>query len=1672
MITDIFRTNQEYTQNGPSGTYCSKPEQSKVGIIFHSSAEGNEDPSSENMSERWTLNPTFGTAPSIPQHLFHQLRANPGWQPLTDCIADGDLFSFKKNHASEPSTWDYQTIYTGSLIHFAIQSRQHFFLHQLLTGFHPKAMRILNRPFLDRKQTPLHLACELGDFKAVAILLRYGAEVNLTDGNQQTPLNLATGAKHFDCAKLLRAAGAQDSYEQNNNQKIPKSLVFHAENDQQATACAGIIQGLDEAKILPWVKRVEGCSIGAVIATLMALDCRSYEVQEAIDFFFSAPSDDNDGTVFRSWLEEKIDGYTGKKDCTFRELKQLIKNGKPFKHLAIQISFDLGPTLSVSSESSHQNGLLDLIIADVVFFSLRKNPSFKGKADLHVKTVSGKIHFDGPVPSFNPRQRPLQEETWLFSRSARPTISLDLGNLTTKHEIIREFQVRTKQLVNSSGLEIVADAWTAELEVRGLDSFLMDREPIYFRCPKLLEEIYSAFQKDPSPFVLIQGQEPAETVDLVKSYLERYLNHYGAIFWVSGTSKNKYEALAKQLNPQIEQSSIVNLKSCLETSEDVVTLLVIEDMQEVMGDEEVYLLSKNLHVLLTSTENPLSSHPSRLVTIPLVLDFDEALDCMKQYVEPSHHKYLTDLISYTGCSLPILKAVIRCLSSAKDPVENVDQWRDSPPLSLLSDLFPQIQTLKEKSQKNPSGVEGVALQWLAFCANRMSRDFPLPEQLLQSWLTIKPFDTDKEQVLSLLEQYNFIEKDKQGNTLSLYPLRLNFYQELVKLNILEDQTNNEVTEQIFKDFLEKLTEKQEQETFLAFWHDLSSCLHNRKPAKLIEQSEQNSHPIKFARKHKINPSNKEKQNHLKNEILDNINKQFEGNKWLQLSPLLHSSNPKKKINKIRGAMGEKSKKYDKSHPYMIRYLIWLGLWEIKQNKYRLSQDYTQAHQYLEQALSVWKGSWRRELLHEELQEAITSLNSVSSKAPQLDIPIAKFPLQIRLRARPSQPPLSKTVQRYLDEIDPEIEKEDAKIEKKFATKGIDKKELLNEINRINKLISDTNSKIEDLKKQQGDIEQKVQDQIDLLEKQVTSLKSLQTSQDELSIKCQELFDGKSELKDFYYLVLEYLEALITGIRTLRSGLVACQPEKKDQAVTAACRTGEWVAELGGGIAAACSWGIGAVLGPIAKLPFMGVEAAWEVGREQYKKCQVEHMGRNLGVGMTAGHQMRLCAYALTYMLQQQIPLCSDEGIITIAKYWKNLIYHTLLRESGIRGDELADSTLHKINSTEPIKTKRNDLQWTIEGLFYESGVFCADTKEEEYCYYVIASDPGTPDRPRKHKQTKKGVYGCLSFAGEAELRSYQTMVANKLTKTKNSFFAKKFGELRTYAWEKENNAPPIVQEEKIKPRETPKEVSSPPSGNGPSPYKKTLIKIGKDAQRDQQIAELQKGLAETNEEILALKEEILALQEENKQSQKPCDDGNGRGKVIIPPDELANSPVSEMFWTSVKIRDELWMSTLKVRDNDFNHKVRQVNCFHNYLAQQGYKLKGVESDGNCFFYSVLSSYKSQLNSGFPRINLLDSDDHQALREKVATLSRNLAIAKDGKAILLTEGLSLVEGLGLHIRTLSTLDNVENYSLADEIASPRVGTRNWADLLQADRPQHYLFIVDLDGHFVYAQRMIT
>ncbi|MBP7074871.1 MAG: hypothetical protein KBA81_05745, partial [Rhabdochlamydiaceae bacterium] len=176
-------------------------------------------------------------------------------------------------------------------------------------------------------------------------------------------------------------------------------------------------------------------------------------------------------------------------------------------------------------------------------------------------------------------------------------------------------------------------------------------------------------------------------------------------------------------------------------------------------------------------------------------------------------------------------------------------------------------------------------------------------------------------------------------------------------------------------------------------------------------------------------------------------------------------------------------------------------------------------------------------------------------------------------------------------------------------------------------------------------------------------------------------------------------------------------------------------------------------------------------------------------------------------------------------------------------------------------------------------------------------------------------------------------------------------------------------------------------------------------------------------------------------------------------------------WDKNSIAEHLWKDPGAPIEDEI---VNKVNIAKTYVEGFGHVLQGVEADGDCFFSAFLESYR-MLSRQIPILN--DQEDKVTyLRSLVAehinqtNLNRSLEIRKKGQWISSGEGEFLAKALSIHIRIITVNLDQDGSGLDDVIIFPDVQkpSKQWGSLTETEKPDEYIFIVDLGGHFIWAK----
>ncbi|KIC76902.1 hypothetical protein DB41_DW00140 [Neochlamydia sp. TUME1] len=181
-------------------------------------------------------------------------------------------------------------------------------------------------------------------------------------------------------------------------------------------------------------------------------------------------------------------------------------------------------------------------------------------------------------------------------------------------------------------------------------------------------------------------------------------------------------------------------------------------------------------------------------------------------------------------------------------------------------------------------------------------------------------------------------------------------------------------------------------------------------------------------------------------------------------------------------------------------------------------------------------------------------------------------------------------------------------------------------------------------------------------------------------------------------------------------------------------------------------------------------------------------------------------------------------------------------------------------------------------------------------------------------------------------------------------------------------------------------------------------------------------------------------------------------------------------WTPRQIAIFLWQDPTTVISDSL---VAKVNAAAAYLKEEGFTLKGVASNGDCFFSAFLESY-AYLSRKIPLLEE-QADKISHLRQVLSGIvkhkdsKRAEEIGERGAWVSgIGEGDLLASALSIPIRLITVNEKQLICGIHDGLIFSEAGlteedrSQEWKTISPEQQPAEYIFIVDLGGHFVYAQ----
>jgi tetratricopeptide (TPR) repeat protein/predicted acylesterase/phospholipase RssA len=387
-------------------------------------------------------------------------KSDISFSPLSYCVKCGEnkcLDTLITTSKEKISFQDNLVEKTGNLLHLAIRFGKCETLYHLLSKYKRETRDLIEKQNYAH-QSPLMLAASLENKEAIYLLHKKGAKLESQDISKRTAMHYAALNRKEESIKSLFCLGAELSPKDKDG-KTPYDLVKESKDPLSKNICSflqtlikypdkkkkyspfdfsfnrphnlvfqgggtkgfaylGVIEVLEDEKMMKDVKRVAGTSAGAITATLLSMGYDSKKIKDLLqetpltkflDHPFRTESikeiiKENtsinslyklilsphelcklvnpmtwikklwettglcEGEKFFEWVEKQVKEKTGIDHCTFGELKNLIDQGKPFKHLYI-VGTKIGENPKIVTFNSEDPKWKDLVISNATTIS-------------------------------------------------------------------------------------------------------------------------------------------------------------------------------------------------------------------------------------------------------------------------------------------------------------------------------------------------------------------------------------------------------------------------------------------------------------------------------------------------------------------------------------------------------------------------------------------------------------------------------------------------------------------------------------------------------------------------------------------------------------------------------------------------------------------------------------------------------------------------------------------------------------------------------------------------------------------------------------------------------------------------------------------------------------------------------------------------------------------------------------------------------------------------------------------------------------------------------------------------------------------------------------------------------------------------------------------------------
>lgn len=296
-------------------------------------------------------------------------------------------------------------------------------------------------------------------------------------------------------------------------------------------------------------------------------------------------------------------------------------------------------------------------------------------------------------------------------------------------------------------------------------------------------------------------------------------------------------------------------------------------------------------------------------------------------------------------------------------------------------------------------------------------------------------------------------------------------------------------------------------------------------------------------------------------------------------------------------------------------------------------------------------------------------------------------------------------------------------------------------------------------------EQQLKKELDSLKEELAPALEEARQQKLLQTKLNKLFEldldnSNRPLHTFYQMAQSRLNAHVIGLFAAASGYL--QYKQGINLNDDPCEITMSIFEALGQAALESAVGAAPMVGNAASIL---VSMTFQVYKDHRDAKKFKKMMSNYSGSLSEiDRQTRLTAYALTYLLQQQLPYCTRNAMDEIISHWIKKLSHVV--SSAVNkpnNTNLGNMLKNKFEAAFPkkdLQTVSGKKKWNTQGLFEKAGI-AYKIREQTICESGWALTPKGDSK----QYSKIQKYGYLQFETQQEAELYKQLLIAKVGKT-------------------------------------------------------------------------------------------------------------------------------------------------------------------------------------------------------------------------------------------------------------------------------------------------------------------